>query len=176
MSDSPTEKKVAEKKESLRLPSLEDVREWEGYRVDEVSGHSVARVEGFFVDQESGEPSWVLLKLGRFGKVVPVSIRECAGAEPGVCRRGGPGMGAPGPRRHPGRARNRSRDAAQQGAGAPRARLLRNPRGHREGSRDRRSQRGFRHVTGTRCLNGKPGLVTGFVNMVDTHETSPKHQ
>ena len=52
MSDSPTEKKVAEKKESLRLPSLEDVREWEGYRVDEVSGHSVARVEGFFVDQE----------------------------------------------------------------------------------------------------------------------------
>ena len=52
MSDSPTEKKVAEKKESLRLPSLEDVREWEGYRVDEVSGHSVALVEGFFVDQE----------------------------------------------------------------------------------------------------------------------------
>lgn len=80
MSDSPTEKKVAEKKESLRLPSLEDVREWEGYRVDEVSGHSVARVEGFFVDQESGEPAWVLLKLGRFGKVVPVSIRECAAA------------------------------------------------------------------------------------------------
>lgn len=80
MSDSPTEKKVAEKKESLRLPSLEDVREWEGYRVDEVSGHSVARVEGFFVDQESGEPAWVLLKLGRFGKVVPISIRECAAA------------------------------------------------------------------------------------------------
>ena len=67
MSDSPTEKKVAEKKESLRLPSLEDVREWEGYRVDEVSGHSVARVEGFFVDQESGEPAWVLLKYVAYG-------------------------------------------------------------------------------------------------------------
>ena len=98
MSDSPTEKtdelnmkeatKVEETKDeakkgsgnTLRLPSVDDVREWEGYRVDEVSGHSVAKVEGFFVDQETGEPAWVLLKLGRFGKVVPVSIRECASA------------------------------------------------------------------------------------------------
>ncbi len=61
-------------------PSLEDVRAWEGYRVDEISGHSVARVEGLFVDHESGKPAWVLAKLGRFGKVVPISVRECAAA------------------------------------------------------------------------------------------------
>ncbi len=61
-------------------PSLEDVRAWEGYRVDGIDGHSVAKVEGAFVDAESGEPAWVLVKLGRFGRVVPISVRECAAA------------------------------------------------------------------------------------------------
>lgn len=61
-------------------PTLEDVEAWQGYRVDEIGGHSVARVEGLFVDGESGQPAWVLAKLGRFGKVVPISVRECAAA------------------------------------------------------------------------------------------------
>lgn len=61
-------------------PGLEDVKAWEGYRVDEVTGQGVARVEGLFVDADSGQPAWVLVKLGRFGKVVPISIRECAAA------------------------------------------------------------------------------------------------
>mgnify|MGYP002636613274 CR=1 FL=1 len=65
---------------TARQPGLEDVKVWVGYRIDEVSGHSVAKVEGLFVDQESGEPAWILAKLGRFGKVVPISIRECAAA------------------------------------------------------------------------------------------------
>ena len=75
MSDSSTPKEA-----STRQPGLEDVKQWMGYRVDEISGHSVAKVEGLFVDQESGEPAWILVKLGRFGKVVPISIRECATA------------------------------------------------------------------------------------------------
>lgn len=61
-------------------PGLEDVKAWDGYRVDEITGHGVARVEGLFVDAASGEPAWILVKLGRFGKVVPISIRECAAA------------------------------------------------------------------------------------------------
>jgi hypothetical protein len=61
-------------------PVIEDVREWAGYRVDEMSGQSVARMQGAFVDAESGNPVWILAKLGRFGKTVPVSIRECAAA------------------------------------------------------------------------------------------------
>lgn len=61
-------------------PVIDDVREWAGYRVDELSGQSVAKMQGAFVDAESGEPVWVLAKLGRFGKTVPVSIRECAAA------------------------------------------------------------------------------------------------
>ena len=70
----------ASKHASTHQPGLEDVKAWAGYRIDEVSGHSVAKVEGLFVDQETGEPAWVLAKLGRFGKVVPISIRECAAA------------------------------------------------------------------------------------------------
>lgn len=61
-------------------PNLEDVKAWDGYRVDDLTGHGVARVEGLFVDGESGQPTWILAKLGRFGKVVPISIRECAAA------------------------------------------------------------------------------------------------
>jgi hypothetical protein len=62
------------------LPSADDVKAWEGYQLDEISGQGVAKVEGLFVDAESGDPAWVLAKLGRFGKTVPVSIRECAAA------------------------------------------------------------------------------------------------
>jgi len=61
-------------------PGLEDVKAWEGYQLDEISGQGVAKVEGLFVDSETGEPAWVLAKLGRFGKTVPVSVRECAAA------------------------------------------------------------------------------------------------
>lgn len=61
-------------------PSLDDVRAWEGYRVDGIDGDSVAKVEGTFIDAESGEPVWILVKLGRFGRTVPISIRECAAA------------------------------------------------------------------------------------------------
>lgn len=69
-----------QKEAPSRQPSLEDVKQWIGYRVDEISGHSVAKIDGIFVDQETAEPVWVLAKLGRFGKVVPISIRECASA------------------------------------------------------------------------------------------------
>lgn len=61
-------------------PTAEDVAAWHGYQLDEITGQGVAKVEGLFVDQESGEPAWVLAKLGRFGKTVPVSVRECAAA------------------------------------------------------------------------------------------------
>ena len=40
------------KNASPRQPGLEDVKQWIGYRVDEISGHSVAKVDGVFVDQE----------------------------------------------------------------------------------------------------------------------------
>jgi len=75
---------VVRRRESARQPAaqptLEDVQAWEGYRVDDVEGQAVARVEGAFVDGKSGDPVWVLVRLGRFGRIVPISIRECAAA------------------------------------------------------------------------------------------------
>ena len=61
-------------------PEASEVAEWAGYRVDDISGHSVAKVQGLFIDSESGKPAWLLVKLGRFGKTVPISVRECAAA------------------------------------------------------------------------------------------------
>jgi hypothetical protein len=61
-------------------PGADEVAEWTGYRVDDIAGNSVAKVQGLFVDCESGSPAWLLVKLGRFGKTVPISMRECAAA------------------------------------------------------------------------------------------------
>jgi len=60
------------------LPSLEEARGWIGFRVDEIGGTSVARVQEFFVDQLSGQPAWLVAKIGRFGKVVAIPFRDCA--------------------------------------------------------------------------------------------------
>ncbi len=61
--------------------SLEDVRSWRGYGVDEVDGSGVGQVHGCFVDAERGQPSWLITKLGRFGAstLVAVPIADCAG-------------------------------------------------------------------------------------------------
>ena len=38
---------------SANLPSVEDVKAWKGYQLDEISGQGVAKVEGLFVDFQS---------------------------------------------------------------------------------------------------------------------------
>ena len=60
------------------LPSLDEVRDWTGYRIDEFGGTSVARVQSVYVDTESGEAVWVVAKLGRFGKVIAIPFLDCA--------------------------------------------------------------------------------------------------
>ena len=61
-------------------PGADEVAEWIGYRIDDISGQSVARVQGFMVDPDSGSPTWLAVKLGRFGKTVPLLVSECAAA------------------------------------------------------------------------------------------------
>jgi hypothetical protein len=82
-----------------RLPTLEDARRWIGFRVDEMGGASVARVQEIYVDQESGDPVWVVIKIGRFGKLTALPLRDCAGgaghvwtAYPRELIRGAPGI------------------------------------------------------------------------------------
>ena len=60
-------------------PSPSEARAWVGHGVDEAGGVGIGQVHGLFVDAESGEPDWLIVKLGRFGgRLVAVPLRDCA--------------------------------------------------------------------------------------------------
>lgn len=60
-------------------PSREDVEAWMGSRLDEIGGAGVGKVEGAYVDKQSGAPEWILIRLGRFGRHCVVPAREAVG-------------------------------------------------------------------------------------------------
>lgn len=61
------------------LPSLGEARGWVGHQVDDVDRTGVGQVHGLFVDGGSGEPTWLIVKQGRFGgSLVVVPLRDCA--------------------------------------------------------------------------------------------------
>ena len=59
---------------------------WLGAEVAELNGGSIGQVQGFYVDAESGEPAWLIARLGRRrrARVVAVPFSNCAGAAFGV--------------------------------------------------------------------------------------------
>jgi hypothetical protein len=59
-------------------PPLKEALGWIGFRVDDMNGSRVARVVGIYVDAEDGAPAWLIVKVGRFGKVTVVPYAECA--------------------------------------------------------------------------------------------------
>jgi hypothetical protein len=62
-------------------PSLEEARSWVGGGVDDLGGSGVGQVHGFFVDADSGAPTWVIVKQGRVKPtLVAAPLRECAAA------------------------------------------------------------------------------------------------
>src|SRR2546421_12748190 len=61
------------------MPTLVEAQAWLGFRVDEMGGSSRARVQRVYVDQETGEPAWLIIKIGRFGKLTALPIGHCAG-------------------------------------------------------------------------------------------------
>lgn len=69
------------------LPTLEEVATWTGAEVTELGGARVGHVEGCFVDDDSGEPAWLVARLGRRRRgvrIVAVPLGFCAGAPFGV--------------------------------------------------------------------------------------------
>jgi hypothetical protein len=48
------------------MPALQDALGWTGFRVDDVYGTRVGIVEDIYVDHETDEPCWILVKMGRF--------------------------------------------------------------------------------------------------------------
>ncbi len=54
---------------ALEHPStLEEARAWAGRKLDDVNGSTAGRVEGVLVDAESGEPSWLVIRIGLLGR------------------------------------------------------------------------------------------------------------
>jgi len=63
------------------MPSLSEARAWIGHRVDDAGGAGFGQVHALFADAGSGEPTWLIVKQGRFGgNLVVVPLRDCAGA------------------------------------------------------------------------------------------------
>jgi PRC-barrel domain len=60
------------------LPTLREALGWIGFRVEDMNGSKVARVQAIYVDAKEGEPVWVIVKVGRFGKVTAVPYADCA--------------------------------------------------------------------------------------------------
>ena len=48
------------------MPDLQEALGWTKFRVDDVYGTRVGVVEDIYVDHESDEPCWILVKMGRF--------------------------------------------------------------------------------------------------------------
>jgi hypothetical protein len=59
---------------------------WIGAEVAELNGSPIGQVQGLYVDAESGEPTWLIARLGRRrrARVVAVPAANCAGAPFGV--------------------------------------------------------------------------------------------
>jgi hypothetical protein len=72
------ESKAEPKPAGTAPPPLSDALGWIGFRVDDMNGSRLARVEGVYVDAEDGEPVWAIVKLGRFGKVTAIPYADCA--------------------------------------------------------------------------------------------------
>lgn len=67
-------------------PSAAEAMGWVGADLAELGGSAVGQVQGFYIDAESGEPAWLITRLGRRrrARVVAVPFSNCAGAPFGV--------------------------------------------------------------------------------------------
>jgi hypothetical protein len=72
--------------EAVAMPDLAEATGWIGTEVTEMGGAKVGEVHGVFVDEDSGRPAWLIVRLGRRRKtrMVAVPLGLCAGAPFGV--------------------------------------------------------------------------------------------
>jgi hypothetical protein len=72
--------------EGASRPTAAEAIGWIGAGVADLGGASVGEVQGVFVDADSGEPAWLVARLGRRrrARVVAVPFSTCAGAPFGV--------------------------------------------------------------------------------------------
>ncbi len=66
------------------MPDVNAALAWLGQRIDDVYGGRLGKVEDVYVDGRSGEPVWLVLRLGRFGDDhVAVPAAEAVAGEGG---------------------------------------------------------------------------------------------
>jgi hypothetical protein len=72
--------------EEVRQVTTAEAMGWLGADLAEIGGAAVGQVQGLFVDADSGEPAWLIARLGRRrrARVVAVPFANCAGARFGV--------------------------------------------------------------------------------------------
>jgi len=72
--------------EAAAMPALAEARKWVGAAATDLDGGKAGEVAGLFLDAESGDPAWLILRLGRWRntRLVAVPLRDCAGAAFGV--------------------------------------------------------------------------------------------
>jgi hypothetical protein len=72
--------------EEGRKATTAEAMGWFGADVAELGGNAIGQVHGLFVDADSGEPAWLVARLGRRrrARVVAVPFGSCAGAPFGV--------------------------------------------------------------------------------------------
>jgi hypothetical protein len=61
-------------------PDLDEIRSWSGYRLDDLTGAGVGRVEGPYTPESGGRPEWMLARMGRFGHHCLVPVRDAVAA------------------------------------------------------------------------------------------------
>jgi hypothetical protein len=73
--------------EAAAMPDLAAAMGWIGAEVTEMGGSNVGQAQGVFVDDDSGAPAWLVVRLGhrrRKPRIVAVPLGLCAGAPFGV--------------------------------------------------------------------------------------------
>ena len=66
--------------EEAEVLTVAEVQSWVGFKLDEMGGATIGKVEGAYVDDESGKPEWLLARMGRFGHHCLVPARDAVAA------------------------------------------------------------------------------------------------
>ena len=60
--------------------TVAEIQGWKGFRLDDMGGSTAGKVEGVYVDEDSGGPEWLLARMGRFGHHCLIPARDAVAA------------------------------------------------------------------------------------------------
>jgi hypothetical protein len=60
--------------------TLAEARGWQGFRLDDIGGANVGKIEGVYADEATKRPEWLLARMGRFGHHCLVPARDAVAA------------------------------------------------------------------------------------------------